>query len=188
MEKRLFIGFLVSKKISKVVPLLKTTMSQKEINSFKWLSGKNIHLTISFLGNINDDMVTELISRLKKNIRQNMFEIEIQDTGAFPSNKHPNVLWLGISKGELEIIKLRKQINNSLKSISSIREEKFIPHVTIARLKKTNMKIDVSSFLNTVYSPIEFLVDSIHLYESRLTSQGAKYQSLAMFPLSKMKG
>ena len=117
-----------------------------------------------------------------------MFEIEIQDTGAFPSNKHPNVLWLGISKGELEIIKLRKQINNSLKSISSIREEKFIPHVTIARLNKTNMKIDASSFLNTVYSPIEFLVDSIHLYESRLTSQGAKYQSLAMFPLSKMKG
>ena len=50
--------------------------------------------------------------------------------------------------------------------------------------RQLNRKIDASPFLNTVYSPIEFDVNSIYLYESQLLPKGAEYKVLAEFPLN----
>ena len=185
MQKRLFIGFKTSKEIAKVIPLLKTTINQKDINAFKWLSGQSIHITLAFLGNIDVKLLLPLIESIKKIINIKKFILEVEGTGVFPSQKYPHILWLGINNGEKILIELQNQINSAITPlIKNKRDEQFKPHITIARLKNQNMKINVSSFLNTVYSPIEFLVDSIYLYESQLSSQGVIYTSLAMFPLS----
>ena len=72
---------------------------------------------------------------------------------------------------------LVNQINGILKKIGLPYEDKeFIPHVTIGRVRnKENVwKIGTNTYLNAVFSPTRFLVDSIHLYESKLTEKGIK--------------
>ena len=59
-----------------------------------------------------------------------------------------------------------------------------MPHITIAKIRRSQRKIDVLSFLNIVYSPIELDINSICLYESILLPEGAQYTVLTEFPFN----
>ena len=48
------------------------------------------------------------------------------------------------------------------------------------------MKIDVSTFLNAVYSPVEIPIKTISLYKSELTSLGPRYTKLSEFSLNQI--
>ena len=60
----------------------------------------------------------------------------------------------------------------------------FIPHISIARIRRLHGKIDVLAFLNSVYSPIDLEVNSISMYESKLLPEGAQYTIINTFPLN----
>ena len=64
------------------------------------------------------------------------------------------------------------------------QKEHFIPHITIGRAKRSYRKIDALPFLEYVYSPIEFVVNSVALYESQILAHGAEYKVLTTFPLN----
>ena len=64
------------------------------------------------------------------------------------------------------------------------KEENFIPHISIGRVARSYGKIDFLPFLEYVYSPIEFDVNSVALYESQLLAHGAEYKILTTFPLN----
>jgi 2'-5' RNA ligase len=94
---------------------------------------------------------------------------------------------LGIEEGYNELSDTQSIVDElSFDYKETQREEKFVPHITIGRINsaKKNTKIDVSTFLNAVYSPIEIPIDIVNLYESRLTPDGPRYKILAEFPLS----
>ena len=95
------------------------------------------------------------------------------------------MLWVGISKGIDELASLQNQVEIYIEIIKKNHQENtFIPHITIAKIKMRLGKIDVLSFLNTVYSPIELEVNFICMYESILFHEGAQYTVLNTFPLN----
>ena len=57
-SKRVFFGIDLSRKFSQLIPMLKTTVGEQD-GDIKWISGKNLHLTLSFLGNIDDSKIDE---------------------------------------------------------------------------------------------------------------------------------
>jgi len=64
-------------------------------------------------------------------------------------------------------------INKSLKVIiENDLKKTFPPYITIGNILNNFVKIDVLPFLNTVYSPIELSVNSICLYENKLSRKG----------------
>ena len=118
-------------------------------------------------------------------ITSNDFQLTITGTGVFPSSKSPKVLWLGISKGTDELTLLQSQVEKSVREFKDNYENNtFIPHISIARIKKGPRKIDVLPFLNSVYSKIELDVNSISMYESKLLPEGAQYTIIKTFPLN----
>ena len=64
------------------------------------------------------------------------------------------------------------------------RKDAFIPHLTIGRTTRPYRKIDVLPFLEYVYSPIGFDINSVGLYESQRLAHGAEYKVLTTFPLN----
>ena len=103
-------------------------------------------------------------------------KLKIEGTGVFSSVRSPKVLWIGIGGGINELSSLQSLVQESLREFTeNYRKTKFIPHITVARIRGTYPKIDVLPFLNSVYSPIELDVSSLCLYESQLLSAGAKY-------------
>jgi len=166
--------------------MLKTTVSELE-SDIKWISGKNLHLTLSFLGNIDDSKIDSLISDLQEVKKLPKFTVSVNGTGIFPNSKTPKVFWLGIDEGYDELSDTQSIVDDfSLEYKETQREERFVPHITIGRIipAKKSTKINVTTFLNAVYSPIEIPINIVNLYESRLTPDGPRYKMLAEFPLS----
>ena len=184
LEKRVFIGIPIDRKIKSILPSLKSTV-HSSINIIKWIPPNNIHLTLSFLGNISDKDIPNIVQSLKNCITSKYFKIKIESTGVFPSVNFPKILWIGIGKGADDLTSLQQDIEISVSKFKGIyRKEKFMPHITIARIRRSRCKIDVLPFLNTVYSPIELDINSICLYESILLPEGARYTVLTEFPLN----
>lgn len=126
-----------------------------------------------------------MVECLKEAVMVKYFNITIEGTGVYPSPSQPKVLWLGVNKGSDELITLHTEVEKRVKKFKeNPKKVNFTPHITIARVRDLKRKIDVLPFMNTVYSPIEFDVNSIYLYESQLLPEGAQYTILAEFPLN----
>ena len=65
--KRVFIGIPVGNQIKPILPLLKSTVNCKS-SIIKWLPIENIHLTLSFVGDISNSNISEFIQLVKYNI------------------------------------------------------------------------------------------------------------------------
>ena len=184
LEKRVFIGIPIGHKIKSILPSLKSTV-HSSTNIIKWIPPENIHLTLSFLGNISDKDIPNIVQSLENCITSKYFKIKIESTGVFPSANFPKILWIGIGKGADDLTSLQQDIEISVRKFKGIyRREKFMPHITIARIRRSRRKIDVLPFLNTVYSPTELDVNSICLYESKLFPEGAQYTLLNAFQIN----
>ena len=82
-------------KISDLIASLK-----KSNADVKWVTKDQMHLTLKFLGNIEQNKVQE-ISDVLKSIADNFkpFSISLSAIAGFPNLNRPKVIWLGIEKG-----------------------------------------------------------------------------------------
>lgn len=182
VNKRFFVAIQIGRKIQSIYcpELFSKKYNSKQI---KWIPIENIHLTLSFIGDIKDTELINIIKLLEHNISVHSFKINIEGTGIFQLNQIAKILWLGISNGKEKLKNLNKQINQCISVYIKVNNNTFKPHITVARVKSTLTKIDVLPFLNTVYSPIEIYINSIYLYQSTLTPNGVKYSTIKKFPL-----
>ena len=58
-KQRIFVGLELSGYLTNIIPMVKSTIvdNKKLIN---WVSGKNLHLTLSFIGSIDVDRIDKL--------------------------------------------------------------------------------------------------------------------------------
>ena len=65
------------------------------------------------------------------------------------------------------------------------KEENFVPHITIGRVKdfNKNINLDLSTFSNAVYSDIKIPVKTIYLLKSQLLDTGVEYSIISKYSL-----
>jgi len=154
---RLFLGINLPEKVRQEI----YSFSEKINGTFKRVEEENIHITLKFIGEANKEEIIEKI----KNLRFSKFISSLGKLGFFPNQKYIRVAWIGIEKGNQEII----EIHNKTAEIFG-KEKEFTPHITIARVKgETNLN-DL-----TFNSKSEFLVENITLFSSELTPKGPIY-------------
>jgi len=142
---------------------------------------KNIHLTIKFLGDIDEEKIDKIggtIKEVTKDIKP--FEIKLKGCGVFPNLNYIKVIWAGLKNCE-EIKKIVKMINEKLSEIGIKKDKReFSAHLTIARLKSARGKEEIIKILKK-YKDIEFgklRVESVKLMKSELTPKGPIYSVL----------
>lgn len=154
-------------KIQKQIPEFKGKLTEKE----------NLHLTLKFLGEIDEYKIEKIKEKLSE-IKYNSFEAEIGSIGIF-SEKFVRIVWLHIANCE----KLQKQIDEKLSELFE-KEKRFMSHLTIARVKSIQDKKEfVEKLYNIIIPKINFYVDSFNLKESTLTSKGSLYRDLERYNL-----
>ncbi len=165
---------------------------QDKFSSLKSLAGmtvvktENVHLTLKFLGEISNSEINKL-SNLLKEIEFEKFELELADLDYFPTKEYPRVIWLSL-KPKKFVEKLYNLIDEKLKKAKifskSGKEDKFIPHVTVARVKYIRDKNKFAENLNKIIiKKKKFIVSSFQLKKSILTSKGPIYETLQEFEL-----
>ena len=148
----------------------------------------SIHLTLRFLGNVEESRVPGIGDAIRRCAqRVPPFALEVRNLGAFPSRKRPRIVWAGVA-GDGVLERLHRFLELELQELGFDRErKKFRPHLTLLRLKSSRNLKRLSSYLETEgqgTEPVSFPVRRVHLYESRLSSRGARHEKLVTAELA----
>ena len=184
-KHRIFIGLQLSGYLINTIPMIKSTIQDKK-QLIRWVSGKNLHLTLSFIGSIGKEKLDQLKIKLNNISKFNSFDITLNRTGCFPGLENPKILWLDIDRGRNELINIQADIEKrALPFKENAKNEKFVPHITIGRIKNMNKNInlDLSTFSNAVYSDIKIPVKTIYLFKSQLLESSVEYSVISKYSL-----
>jgi len=158
---RLFIAINLCEKVK-----LKLIEAQNYLKKYSvygnFTAPENLHLTLVFLGEIENGQIDEIRNAIDK-ISIKPFKICINALGRFKKDGG-DIWWLGI-KHSPSLIKLQKELLINLQEIGFNFSDKFSPHITIARQTSLRKDFDKDSFNNNfgnVYSE----VNKISLMES----------------------
>ena len=132
-----------------------------------------IHLTLKFLGDTDDKKVTKLCVSLREALFDiPPFDLKVEGVGAFPNEKNPRVLWMGV-KGPDELIHIADVIDETVRSMNlKCDDKKFSPHITVGRI---DGRPDLKGFFkeNEGKGFCSFRCSSVKVMKSELTPKGA---------------
>lgn len=159
--------------------------AQKELDyNLKWVNGENLHLTLKFLGETEEEMVEEIKEAVTNTCSNyNQFNIYYDHYDAFPSTDYPKVLFFGLKNNKNPLIELQNKLENRLSKKGFEKEDReYTPHLTFARTRKnTNinkLKYDYNNFIEKNNIRILQKVNSISLIESQLYKSGPVYKEI----------
>jgi 2'-5' RNA ligase len=146
--------------------------------SVRWVPVGNLHLTVKFLGEVPEDRVAGIRTVVNDVcLRHEPFEITVRGTGAFPTMRRPNVLWVGIDRSDA-LERLYADADLSLSDLGIAREARtFSPHLTVGRVKDSRdiewTVKEFCTFRDTLFGTIE--VRELLVMQSVLRPAGAVY-------------
>ena len=185
--RRVFIAINLPKKMKKGLASFQEEWLDLPV---KWIKEDNLHLTLAFIGNLSDQETGSVCQGLKK-IEGNFspFSVSLTRISYGPEGKDvPRLIWAEGEESE-KLSSLKKEVDIILKnSIGFIPEQrKFLPHVTLGRVKKWQWKKIDPEDRPEVKRDVSytFEVESIEIMESKLKPSGAEYIELGSIPLEK---
>jgi 2'-5' RNA ligase len=163
-----------------VVGALETV--QRPGNKIPRVRPENIHLTLKFLGSVQEKTLENLCATLKETCAvHEPFDIGLARLGAFPSARRARILWAGVDAGSDRLRALTADLESALAPLDFEREKRaFIPHLTLGRVRCRPANFND---LPTTMGDLRFRVRHIELTESTLSSEGATYRTIEAFRL-----
>ncbi len=189
--RRLFIAVDLSIKVVERLVLAQEELARavEEIDDvdMRWVDAPNIHVTLKFLGEVDSSITPLVEERLEKLVRP-LFPFEVRGVGlgAFPEPSSARVLWAGLDPKGAEVMGLlRLALERELEQIGFAPDEReYRPHVTLGRVR-ARTPADLSDLLDR-FEAMDFgdcYVRDLILFESKLSSDGPKYEVLNRYPL-----
>jgi len=154
----------------------------------RWVRSKGMHLTLKFLGGIQEEQIPEIAEILTHcSAETGRFNLTIHSLGAFPNETNPKVIWIGVEDKSGRLGTLQQSIEKGLAAIG-FKEEKraFTPHLTLGRLKSPKGRRALGQRLEASRECDcgTFAVKEIFLFKSDLKPSGAVYTNRKTFSLS----
>ena len=155
-----------------------------------WAQPASIHLTLKFLGDINEQMIDRLRAALEEAIgSQVAVTVPLERLGVFPHLQSPRVLWVGPSekweKGTeaKRVAEIHDAIEQVCEGLNFLRETRpFSPHLTLARIKMGERHVGAalakSGMLDLPVAVGSFAMESVVLMQSELKPTGSVYTKL----------
>jgi 2'-5' RNA ligase len=157
----------------------------RNFSGFKWVARDALHITLKFLGDMTPEQVTRLDTNLSRAGGVRPFRVSVSGAGAFPGERSPKILWLGVGEGSDGLTRLASIADRaSVASGCEPERRKFHPHLTLARARgvPAEMPDGLAEALKSAPS-VSWTCDSFTLMRSELAPGGAIYTPIAKFPL-----
>ncbi len=174
---RLFTGIEISSEIA-----LGLSALRGGIPGARWVEPENYHLSLRFIGDVDDAAGREIIQMLGL-VRRHAFELALDGLGHFGGRK-PRAVYAAASPRSA-LVELQAEHERLLQRIGLPPEtRKYTPHVTLARLRdvSTHRVADYLSSRSPYRSP-PFQVSRFVLFSSKASVGGGPYVVEAAYPL-----
>ena len=146
----------------------------------RWLPPENYHLTLVFLGDVHFARISGLQFKLEQKLGS-VKAVPCKISAITPFHfSHPKIA-AALLECTAELLQLQADVVNCVRSCGiSIERRRFVPHVTLGRVKPYAGK---SVDLQTQNILLAGVSDAVTLFQSELTPNGAIHTALAEIPL-----
>jgi 2'-5' RNA ligase len=109
-----------------------------ELSEVRWTQPDQLHLTLKFLGDIDNRSLPEICNQMRSACAGiEAFSASLKGLGAFPKNKPPRVLWVGVEDGTEPLRLMHQRLDSSLGGIGVPSEGRaYSPHLTLGRINR----------------------------------------------------
>jgi len=153
-----------------------------------WPRPENFHLTLRFLGNVQNDCGDALKSALAA-VADALPPLNLvaERLGCFPNLRHPHVVWAWVHDAGEGLQELRRRVNTATEPFTAEPAEgEFVGHITLARLRQTRRAEaeQVAAYLHRSVARCfgAWRAETLLLMRSELHPDGSRHTCLAQFP------
>ena len=161
----------------------------------RWTDPRRLHLTLAFLGDeVPEARVPAIAAAIDEGCRGiPPLAVACGGLGRFPAAGRPRVVWLGVTEGAAELIRLQEAVAGRLEGLGFPREARgWQPHVTLGRVP-TRGRSGTSSAAQLESAIAEEaecvagsgIVGEVVLYASERTPASPAYRMLHATPLAR---
>ena len=174
-QLRLFVGIFPSQATQEQLNFEAKNLSEKLQTEVRLLPPEVLHLTVKFIGNIDETQLNDLTAVfLQATGNLPSVSLQINQFRLFPSRRKPRLVAASIERSpELDYIFQFFDRGFSDLGIDADRRS-FNPHITVARSRRWQKEI-----ISTVPVQIVEPITSVSLVHSQLTPEGATYNILS---------
>ncbi len=160
-------------------------MNIAKLGGIKAVERENLHITIKFLGDTEEETATKIARFLHEKVNPVVFptggsNIEVIGVGSFKLN----TIFSNVGMGVDLVTKAFREVEEGLAKYFKIPREKreYIPHITLARVKNlqgqaaNRLRTLINENANTTFG--ESKVDGVVLKKSQLTPNGPIYSDV----------
>ncbi len=159
--------------------------------SVRWSRVSGIHLTLKFLGNVDEGRLPEITAALTQiGQRHAPFSITVAGVGCFPNTNKPRVVWVGLEEERGDLKALQRDVDKILAPLGFDPEKRaYHPHLTLGRTRRGIHSGDQRRVGEIVASADvgalgRLCVESFRLIQSDLRPNGAVYTPLEIVALT----
>jgi 2'-5' RNA ligase len=152
-----------------------------------WCRDTNLHLTLKFLGEIPLASISDISNAASRAVfGLEPFSIRVEETGAFPKQGPPRVLWIGVGDFSGKLAELHSRLEDEAAEAGFAREARaFHPHLTVARLRHArHARTLAAAHRELGFKPVDIAVAELLVIRSELGGEGSKYTVISRYALS----
>ena len=156
-------------------------------HSIRWTVAQHLHVTLQFLSALPQEQLASLIDTVRIQLKnRESFQLQLGHLEAFPTQMCPRIISLTVEPQTM-LMDLSNEIGQVMRALGyPVEPRSFKGHVTLGRLPQDVFQVDLLTKTHfPVIPPIP--VHEIYLIESRPDAAGARYITLAQFPLNQNK-
>jgi len=183
---RLFIAIDLPDEVKETMSKVQKELIDSESVYGNFINIKNCHITLKFIGLMSSSELEEIKQGIKAICRDSRpFKVSLKDISAFPDERIPKVIWIGVEQGVDEMAELKRRFNEIMVKYRVKPDLKFGAHVTLVRVKKVVNREELNElfkgYTNKDFG--SFDLEEIKLMRSELRREGPIYTTLETFRL-----
>lgn len=188
MKLRSFLAFELSGPLKESLGQVAQDLKKTSLDA-KWVKIDHIHLTVIFLGDIEEQWLNQIDAAARTACSLFApFTVHLKSMGCFPNKKRARVLWLGLGGDIVRMAELQKTLQKGLNPLNIKEEDReFKPHLTLGRFRTPGNQGQLLDTILQQYqdltSPVILLTELV-LFKSDLKPGGAEYTRLRSWPLT----
>jgi RNA 2',3'-cyclic 3'-phosphodiesterase len=149
----------------------------------RWVEPENYHVTLRFIGDIDEAMARDVFSVLGEGRRRGPVAVSLDRLATFGGDR-PRALFARVEPSP-DLQDLQAEHERLMRRVGLPPERrKFTPHVTLARLRDTS-PLDAAHYIGTHghFPKLTFTAQRYVLYSARESTGGGPYLVEAAYPL-----
>jgi 2'-5' RNA ligase len=170
-------------------------VAARELPSMRWVDPAGIHLTLAFLGELDDERLALAMEAAQGAAQATpSFTYRLTELGTFGPPRQPRVIWVGVEDQPSPYVHgsplqaAHRVLNRELERRQfEVDKRPFSPHLTLARVKQALSPTEQQALQRLLQSrraavPAQFYpAGHLAVMKSELSRAGARYTCLRKF-------